>query len=155
MKCSLMELDRRPELSWAEKLAYLTYQFYSETQISCPVEHIFTPGFYIREMRIPAHTLFIGRPHRHGHLVMLVEGKVLWIDEHFKKTVTAPFEVKTSVGYQAVFLALTDVVGKTIHPNPTDSKDVEALELEAFHPVQELLKTGETLFKRLETPCQV
>jgi hypothetical protein len=65
-------------LNWQDKLAYLVYQFSQiPDQIDCPVAHSFVGESYIREMRIPAGTLFIGRPHTHGHLVQLVEGSVV------------------------------------------------------------------------------
>ena len=133
-----------PGFTWAEKLAYLTYRFKPITDMpdGCPVEHSFEPGTYVREMTIPAGTLFIGRPHRHGHRCELVSGSVLHITEGGEVQRDAPFEVTTVPGYQMTLRALTDVVGRTYHPNPTESRDVGYLEHEAFHPVDELLKLG-------------
>lgn len=144
-----------PQCSWAEKLAYLTYRLRpladAPPEESCPVEHIFEPGVYIREMRIPAGMLFIGRPHRHGHRCALLEGSVIHITEanapHGVQR-DAPFEVMTAPGTQMVLKTLTDVVGRTYHPNPTESRDVAALEADAFHPLEDMLKLGKTVEMR-------
>lgn len=141
--------------SWAEKLAYLTYRLRPLADVpseeSCPVEHIFEPGMYIREMRIPADMLFIGRPHRHGHRCQLLSGSVLHITEDNAPTGVqrdAPFEVTTTPGTQMVLKTLTEVVGRTYHPNPTESRDIEALEADAFHPLEEMLQLGKTIEMR-------
>jgi hypothetical protein len=145
---AVMESD---SLTWAEKLAFLTLRFRSITDMpgGCPVQHGFKDGTYIREITIPAGTLFIGRPHRHGHLCKLISGTAVHVGEDGDVVRSAPFEVTTQPGYQMVIRALTDVVGRTYHPNPTESRDVKALELEAFHPVEEILAVGRDVERRV------
>src|SRR3569623_1708110 len=99
----MLTLDQLPAIPWKDKLAFLVYQFSKLEQTETPIEHLFEPGAYIREMRIPAGTLFIGRPHRHGHEVVLVEGSVVNISEHEKTELSAPFSLMSKPGYQAVF----------------------------------------------------
>jgi hypothetical protein len=140
------------QFTWAEKLAYLTHRFNGLVEVPvqerCPVKHIFEAGVYIREMFIPAGLLFIGRPHRHGHRCELVSGSVVHIAENGEVVREAPFEVTTQPGYQMVLRALTDVVGRTYHPNPTESRDEAALELEAFHPIDEMMQLGADVERR-------
>ena len=147
MKC-LMELDHFP-LTWEEKLAYLTFKFLKEDQTGCPLVHLFEDGHYIREMRIPAETLFIGRPHVFGHRVDLVEGKILHIEEHQKVVRYAPFSVHTVPGYQAVFYTMSDIVGRTYHPDDGE-RDTDVLENRYFEPVEKLKTLGAQVRARIK-----
>jgi hypothetical protein len=148
MKC-LMELDKGYGLNWPEKLAYLAFKFMAGAQTRCPVTHSFEPGVYVREMFIPKGTVFIGRAHRHGHRVDLVSGKVLLMEENRKIHLEAPFEMSTVPCYMTAFIAMTDVVGRTYHPNPTESRDLVALEDDAFRPASEPLAIGAAVNARI------
>lgn len=142
--------DQLPTLSFKEKIGYLAYKFLSLEQTACPVEHEFTEGTYTRTMKIPADTLFIGREHLLGHQCDLVEGEVIHVTPEGKKLrVSAPFTLHTPPGYHTVFYTLTDVVGRTVHPNPTNTKDTEALEASIFEPAATLTLLGEYVDKRL------
>lgn len=146
-------LDQLPDLTWEEKLAYLTVQFLKLPQASCPVEHIFEPGVYIREMRIPAGALFIGRAHHHGHLCELVSGEVIHITDTNKRRISAPFSIHTTPGYHMVFQAVTDVIGRTHHPNGAESRDTQALEDDIFESVEALKELGAAVEARMEQEC--
>lgn len=150
MKKCLMEIDRIPDLSWEEKLAYLTHHFLQRTQVSCPVKHIFRPGVYIRQMRIPAETLFVGRPHTYGHRVDLVEGKVLLITESLRLVKTAPDSMLTIAGQQVVFFSMSDVVGRTFHANPDEIRDTDKLEAIHFGAIEDILALGEKVTIKLD-----
>lgn len=141
--------DQLPALSWEDQIAYLTYHFLQLPQTDCPVEHKFEPGVYVREMTIPAGSLFLGRAHRHGHLCQLVSGSVLVKMQDREVRFDAPAFLKTEPGFHMVLQALTDVVGRTVHPNPDDSRDVEALEADIFEPVEALRLRGEEIYGRL------
>ena len=144
MKC-LMELDSpRFGLSFKEKLAYLGFKFAELSDgPACPVEHLFEPAVYIREMKIPAETLFIGRPHTFGHRCELVSGKVMLITEEAKTHLEAPAELWSTPGFMMCLYAKTDVIGRTYHPNPDERRDTEAMEDEIFGSVDELVALGE------------
>src|ERR1700761_5635862 len=131
--------DRLPELSWKNKVALLAYEFGKLEQTSCPVEHIFEDKTYIREMRIPKDTLFIGREHIHGHEVQLIEGEAVLVTPDGKFYFKAPAAIRTTPGMHAVAYTITDVVSRTIHPNESNSTDHEALEATIFEPAEKLL----------------
>jgi hypothetical protein len=144
MKC-LMELDSpKFGLTFKEKLAYLGLKF---AEISagpaCPVEHLFEPGIYIREMRIPAESLFIGRPHTFGHRCELLSGKIMLITEEAKTHMEAPAELWSKPGYMMCLYAKTDVIGRTYHPNPDERRDTAAMEDEIFGSIAHLVELGE------------
>jgi hypothetical protein len=137
-------------LSWKEKLAFIGVEMLKETQTETPVMHFFQPGWYIREMFIPAGTVFIGREHRFGHECQLVSGTVLHITESGRKEITAPFTMKSTPGYQMVLQTLTDIIGRTIYPNPSNSRDIDALEEEMFRLPEELAARGHLVRARLQ-----
>lgn len=149
MNC-LMKVDRAFDLTWEEKLAYLSYRFAEGEQKKCPLYHIFEDGLYIREIRIPAGTLYVGRPHLLGSRVVLLEGKVLWIREDTKQVMEAPAETQTIPGFQMVGLSLSDVVARTFHPNGDECKDVDKLEARIFGSIEERMALGKSVFEKVE-----
>ena len=136
-------------LDWKEKIAYLTVQFLKLPQTECPVAHRFENAVYIREMVIPAQTLFLGRAHIHGHECELVSGSLIHIAPDARRLVEAPFSMHTTPGYHMVLYSLIDVVGRTYHPNPNEVRDVDTLENDIFEPVSALISLGEQVETRL------
>lgn len=150
VKC-LMELDHpRFGLTQKEKLAYLGFKFAEISEgPSCPVTHRFETEMYIREIFIPAQTLFIGRPHTFGHRCELAAGRILLITEDAKMHMEAPAEMWSKPGYMMCLYAKTDVVGRTYHPNPDERRDTEALQEEIFGPIAELVALGEQVRRKI------
>jgi hypothetical protein len=141
-------LDSLPEMPWKEKLAYLTFKFLQAPQIECPLEHEFKDGQYIRNIAIPQGTLFIGRPHKLGHIVELLSGSVLHVTQQCRRIVAAPFLMTTAPEYQVCALALTDITARTVHPD-TGERDIEALETALFGSIQSMKELGEAVDTRL------
>jgi hypothetical protein len=146
MKCAL-EVDRLP-ISWEEKLAYLTIHFLEEEQKECPLKHSFDEDMYVREIFIPKETLFIGRPHRHGHQCELVSGKVLHITPEYKHVVEAPFSMMSTPKYQMVLYTMTDIVGRNYYP-AGKTRDVQILEDEMFESVESMKALGSQVASRI------
>lgn len=147
----LTALDTLPQIPWKYKVAYLAWRFSQMEQTECPVKHSFAGDRYIREMFIPAGTLFIGRVHTNGHVVKLVSGTVYDCQEGQKREVSAPFEFHSYPGYQAVFYAMTDVVGVTEHPNPDGLTDVAVLEARDFEEAKWLIERGAMVAEQIES----
>lgn len=138
--------DNLPDLTWKEKVAYLTHQFMTMEQTGCPLTHRFEKGLYIREIRIPAETLIVGRVHKHGHVCQLLEGDVILIhSEGNREGFHAPSQIMTEPGYQMVVYAVTDSVAQTVHPNPTDERDIAKLEADIFESPESLKALGASL----------
>lgn len=143
--------DRLPShLTWKEKIAYLGVQFAKLPQSECPLDHVIGHGLYIRKMSIPANTLFLGREHRHGHEVTLLSGSVILVSPEGRHQIDAPKTIHTRPGYHMVVYTLTDITAQTVHPNPGNSCDLEALELDAFHTADELTELGLIVAGQLE-----
>jgi hypothetical protein len=147
----------RHSLTWVEKLGALSVIFRDnggETQF--PLSHRFEPGLYIREVFIPKGTFFIGRAHRYGHKVTLDAGRVRLILEDGNRThsveLEAPHELNTVPYFQTVFEALEDTWGSTYHPNPTNSRNIDALEADIFLPADDMFRIGESVLGRNQLP---
>ncbi len=145
----VIQWDRVPDhLTWKEKVAYVAYQISLMPQVEAPVEHIFAPGVYIREMKIPAGTMFVGRAHRYGHLCQLVKGSIIMITPNGKVRLDAPAQVHTIPGYHMVLYSITDVIGRTVHPNVAECTDVVGMEKDIFEPAEPVIRLGEYLHYR-------
>lgn len=142
--------DNLPALSWKEKIAYLGWEFKKLKQTECPVAHLFEGSLYIREMYIPAGTMFLGREHKIGHECQLIKGSVVIVAPEGRWRVDAPFAITTTPGYHMVLYALTDVVGRTVHPM-TGQRNIDALEDEIFGSTDDLDLLGQELHKRMLT----
>jgi hypothetical protein len=141
--------DNLPDLTWKEKVAYVTHQMLKQEQVSAPLVHRFEQGLYIREIRIPAGVLLVGRVHRHGHVCQLLEGSLILVHrEGCREALTAPSEILTLPGYQMVLYTVTDVLAQTVHPNPTGERDIQRLEEDIFESAESVKELGAALHQQ-------
>lgn len=145
-------IEAREPIAFAEKLAYLIYRFHEMEQIDCPLEHEFSDGKYTRRIKIPKGTLFIGRPHKMAHQIILDSGSVIHVTERCRRLIHAPFTMTSSPGYQVAALALTDIEARTIHPD-FGQTDVAVLEPMLFDPIESVIALGERVAKRIDKDC--
>ena len=141
--------DQLPDLTWTEKVAYLTHQFLTLEQTGCALTHRFEQGLYIREIRIPADTMLIGRIHRHGHVCQLLEGALVLIHpEGHREGFDAPSQILTLPGYQMVVYAVTDCLARTVHPNPAEERDLAVLDADIFESAASTVALGAALHQQ-------
>jgi hypothetical protein len=101
----------------------------------CPLTHHFGEGTYMREMRIPAGTLIVGKIHKHAHPVFLLQGALLLMTEAGGlEEVRAPRAFIAPGGAKRAALALEETVWITVHANPTDTQDLAQLEAAVIAP---------------------
>lgn len=137
------------DLSWKEKVALLTVRSLDGLpQMGTSLNHIFEPGKYIREMRVPAGCIVTGREHVIGHKLQLMEGSAVLFAPDGNVEFHAPAEIETTQGFVAVAYAITDIVVRTVHPNPLEWRDVTDLENVWFAPAQPMIEEGKRLQKR-------
>lgn len=96
--------------------------------ISIQTKHHFSNGFYAREIFIPAGTILTGKIHKTEHLNIVSKGRIRVLTENGIEEISAPFTMVSSPGTKRVGKALEDTVWVTIHLNPTNEKDLKALE---------------------------
>jgi hypothetical protein len=143
-------IDKVPQLPWDDKIAYLAYAISQRGGVTeLPLKHSFEDGLYLREIFIPADTIFIGRVHILGHLVELLQGKVVHITEHGRRIVSAPYSMFTRANYQTVCYTITDVIARSVHPNEDNCKNIDIVEARAFCPAQEIFDRGQAVMERI------
>ena len=85
-------------------------------QLQIPVIHRFTEGMYIREVHVPAGTIFTSRTHQTQHPFVLSKGVATIVDEKENKIVVqAPHTGITEKGTRRIFVTHTDIVLTTFH----------------------------------------
>jgi hypothetical protein len=134
--------DNLPPLTWKDKVCLLTHISLQTPQIPAPLEHIFESGNYIREMRLPAGSFLTGREHLLGHEVQLLEGSAILLAPDGRFQFDAYASIMSKPGFHAVCYCITDIIARTVHPNPEDSRDVDALEKKWFGSADEVIVRG-------------
>lgn len=95
-------------------------------QVSCPVVHHFGPNLCIREVFMPAGTLAIGHRQKFEHMNIMLQGKVMVIDDNGNTQIlTAPLIFVGKPGRKIGYV-LEDMVWQNVYA--TDLKDVDAVE---------------------------
>lgn len=146
-----------PDLPWTDKVAYLAWKISQNGGIhpgEIEVKHIFREGLYIREMTLPADFIFIGRVHKKGHVVELLEGSANLITAKGTNTFHAVDRINTPAGFQTVAVTLTPCLARTVHENPSNSRNVDELELAFFEPAEPMFERGAKIMQELLV-CQV
>ena len=90
------------------------------------VEHYFSDGVCVREMRVPAGSVIVGALHTSNHLTMMMQGimEIRIGDE--VRVVQAPATFEALAGSRKIGFAITDCVVSNVFP--TDSRDIEEIE---------------------------
>lgn len=110
-------------------------------RIEIPTFHHFAPGVYMREIKIPKGARVVGMIHKTTHLNILSKGRLALATEEGVKIVEASMVVLSEPGVKRLAEALEDSVWITVHPNPTEERDVEkirdSLVVETFEQLEE------------------
>tara|TARA_R110001583_G_scaffold34881_2_gene116703 strand:+ start:304 stop:834 length:531 start_codon:yes stop_codon:yes gene_type:complete len=108
------------------------YKTYIGDNEACPVKHTFSDGIYVREMFVPKGMMLVGKIIKQTHHIFLMSGKIAIITEDGEKIMEGPCSVVAKGGTKRVGYALTDVVWINVHPNITDTQDLDKLEQEVI-----------------------
>jgi hypothetical protein len=125
------ELPKNPTLAQIKALQDVVAQ---APQIDCPVEHLFAPGMYARKCTIPAGSVVVGKMHRHQHPTFLLSGTVQINTDQGMEEITGPHIWISQENAKRALHTLTDCVFATVHLNPTDTTDLEAIEADVIVP---------------------
>jgi hypothetical protein len=93
-----------------------------------PLEHFFAMGLYIRKITVPACTLTVTMIHRFSHPLFLLKGELSILEEWGPRRVKAPEFFITKAGTKRIIYHHDEVVLMTVHANPDELRDIEALE---------------------------
>ena len=108
------------------------YKTYIGDNEACPVKHTFSDGIYVREMFVPKGMMLVGKIIKQTHHIFLMSGRIAIITEDGEKIMEGPCSIVAKGGTKRVGYALTDVVWINVHPNTTDTKDLDKLEKEVI-----------------------
>jgi hypothetical protein len=97
-------------------------------QVECPLAHFFAPGVYIREIFMPKGTMVIGQVHKTEHFNIILEGRARVIIDGEVHELSAPCTFVSKAGCSKVLNVLEDCRWQTVHLNPDNLTDVDALE---------------------------
>lgn len=122
-------LDMDATLEAIEKVQVIEAALTKLPQVHCPVEHIFEPGKYIREIFMPAGALVTGAIHKHAHYNHIIKGKVIVFtrDESDGVMLEAPCSWESQPCIKRAVLVLEDCIWRTVHDNPTNTTDIDKL----------------------------
>lgn len=95
-------------------------------QISLQLNHVFTPGLYVREILLRKGTLLTTRIHLTEHPFILSSGAVsVWDEANGCQYFQAPYTGITKPGTRRIIFAHEDTVWSTAHP--TDKTDPDEI----------------------------
>jgi hypothetical protein len=96
--------------------------------------HLFIPGWYIRVLTLAAGTTVVGKIHRHAHPMAILAGRAEVADGHTAAILSAGYHGVSQPGVKRAVHCLEDTIFMTIHANPTDTRDLAAIEAEHIEP---------------------
>ena len=99
-----------------------------------PLNHLFTPGLYVRQIFIPAGTLLTSMTHKTEHPFIIVSGMIDVISSNERICYSAPYMGVTQAGTKRALYAHTDTVWVTFHTNPDNIENPDELAEILTHP---------------------
>lgn len=115
--------------------------------IDAPLQHKFTDGMYIREIFMPAGSLWTSKIHKTEHPYVVSYGKVaVSIDNNEWYEITAPYTGITQPGTRRVLYILEDCIWTTFHR--VDGMKSEYNDL----PIEEVEKIVEQIENKILEP---
>ena len=94
-------------------------------QAECPVEHIFGPGIYIRQVVMPAGAIVMGHHHKIPSLNMVLSGRLALLEDGVRREIAAPYIFTSQEGRKVAYV-LEECVFQNIYA--TTETDIEKLE---------------------------
>lgn len=92
-----------------------------------PIHH-FAPGIYMRDVVIPAGTTLISEVHKTEHFWMVLKGSLsVWVDNEVPYLIGATDTGITLPGTRRFAHAHEEVIWRTVHANPSDTRDLDQL----------------------------
>lgn len=93
-----------------------------------PLKHSFAEGVYIRELIIPKGMFCVGKLHKDSYVNCFLKGDMTILTEEGLKRIKGPCAIVSPAGTKRFGYSHAEVVWVTVHPNPTNTMDIEKLE---------------------------
>lgn len=114
-------------------------------QLEIPPKHYFLPGFYAREITMPAGTTGVGHIHKQHHLNVVLSGHAIVTWDGQTQEIIGPSTFESLPGAQKAFQVFEDFRLMTVHANPKNITDLVEIEREIFDLPQDLIDSGLTI----------
>ncbi len=96
--------------------------------VDLPLNHVLTPGLYLREVLLPKGTLLTTRIHLTDHPFIISAGVVsVWDDERGVVTLRAPHTGVTKAGTRRILYILEDCIWSTCHTREDHETDPDEI----------------------------
>lgn len=106
-------------------------------------EHTFMAGLYIRQLRIKARSLVVGKMHRHASVLFLMKGMARIWSHGETFDVAAPHRILAPGMSKRVLFAFTDVEVMNVYP--TNLRSLDEIEQELIVPADEVAKLDRSM----------
>jgi hypothetical protein len=116
-----------PSVPTREQIVRLEGLLLQLPQETLETVHHFADGLVSRTIRIPAGTLLTGAPHKSEHLNVCHGDITVWTEDGMRR-LTGYHVLPSKPGAKRVGQAHGETFWTTIHANPTNCRDIEALE---------------------------
>lgn len=136
-ECQFDQIVVSPSRKSVERLESYLIQL---PQVEIKTEHKFAPGLYIRQITIPAGTLMTGAACKSEHLSVMVSGAMHVLADGVLRELHGYHQWIAPAGVKRVGMAIDETVWFTAHPNPTDERDIDALEDILFEQSSDILR---------------
>lgn len=95
-------------------------------QAEVPLTHMFAPGVYWREVKMPKGVFIIGHEHKTAHFNVILTGRARVLMNGVLHHIVAPCVLKSEPGVRKILYIEEEMRWATIHP--TDETNIEKLE---------------------------
>lgn len=111
---------------------------------SCPLDHTFAQGMYVRQITMPKGILFVTKIHKYSHPAFVLKGDVSILEEGGARRVKAPASFITPPGTKRIVYTNEETIWTTVHLNPNNHRDIDKIEEEiiakSFDEIETLIE---------------
>jgi hypothetical protein len=108
------------------KIEEIEGQLLQLPQVDVPLNHMFAPGVYAREVVMPTDSFVIGHEHKTEHFNIILTGRATVMMEGVIHDIKAPAIIKSNRNVRKILYIHEEMHWVTIHP--TDETNIEKLE---------------------------
>jgi hypothetical protein len=121
-----LALDHKVDILLKQKVDSLLTQVKELPQVDCEEANFFGPSVYIKQVKMPAGSVVIGKKHKVDHLCNMLTGRMILISEDGeRKELVAPLTFMAKPGRKVAYI-LETVIFQNIYS--TEETDIEKLE---------------------------
>jgi hypothetical protein len=130
MSENVIPYTTRQDIIKAEEMLLQLPNAFTGDNPSCPLEHTFVDGAYVRQISMPKGMLISSKIHKKTHPYFILSGDVSVVTEQGLVRMKAPFYGITKAGTKRILYTHEDTVWVTVHV--TEETDLDKIEEEVI-----------------------